>query len=256
MGTNYRVSIDGVSYSPEQISAMILQKLKADAEAYLGEKVSQAVITVPAYFNDAQRQATRDAGQIAGLEVMRIINEPTASALAYGLNKGSDNQTILVFDLGGGTFDVSILEITDGVFEVKATHGNNRLGGDDFDQCIIDWLKSEFNQQHGIDLSTDLMANQRLKEMAEKTKIELSTTMVSEVHLPFLTADASGPKHLETTLTRSKFNDLTAHLVEATLGPLQAAMEDSHLKPDQIESIILVGGSLEFRQSRRIKRIR
>jgi molecular chaperone DnaK len=243
MGTNYRVTIDGDSLSPEQISAMVLQKLKADTEAYLGEKISRAVITVPAYFNDAQRQATRDAGQIAGLDVLRIINEPTASALAYGLNKLNEHSTILVFDLGGGTFDVSILEITEGVFEVKATSGNNRLGGDDFDQCIIDWLVSEFLQQSGLDLSNDLMATQRLKETAEKTKIELSTAMVSEVHLPFLTADDTGPKHLETTLSRAKFNQLTSHLVEATLGPLQQALDDAGLTPDQIEQIILVGGS-------------
>ncbi|MBS2001064.1 MAG: molecular chaperone DnaK [Candidatus Obscuribacterales bacterium] len=243
MGSNHRVTIEGVSHSPEQISAMILQKLKADTESYLGEKISRAVITVPAYFNDSQRQATRDAGQIAGLDVMRIINEPTASALAYGLNKLEEHSTILIFDLGGGTFDVSILEITDGVFEVKATSGNNRLGGDDFDQCIIDWLVSEFLEQTGIDLSNDLMATQRLKETAEKTKIELSTAMVSEVHLPFLTADDTGPKHLETALTRAKFNELTAHLVEATLGPLHQALEDSELNPEQIEHIILVGGS-------------
>ncbi|HEY9732751.1 MAG TPA: molecular chaperone DnaK [Drouetiella sp.] len=243
MGSNYRITIEGISHSPEQISAMILQKLKADTESYLGEKISRAVITVPAYFNDAQRQATRDAGQIAGLDVMRIINEPTASALAYGLNKLDEHATILIFDLGGGTFDVSILEITDGVFEVKATSGNNRLGGDDFDQCIIDWLVSEFLAQTGIDLANDLMATQRLKETAEKTKIELSTAMVSEVHLPFLTADDTGPKHLETALTRAKFNELTAHLVEATLGPLHQALEDSELNPEQIEHIILVGGS-------------
>jgi molecular chaperone DnaK len=243
MGTNYRVTIDGVSHSPEQISAMVLQKLKADTEAYLGEKISRAVITVPAYFNDAQRQATRDAGQIAGLDVLRIINEPTASALAYGLNKLQEHATVLIFDLGGGTFDVSILEITDGVFEVKSTSGNNRLGGDDFDQCIIDWMVSEFEQQTSIDVSNDLMATQRLKETAEKTKIELSTAMMSEVHLPFLTADVTGPKHLETTLTRAKFNELTAHLVEATLGPLQQAVEDSDLNTEKIDHIILVGGS-------------
>jgi molecular chaperone DnaK len=243
MGTNYRVTIDGVSHSPEQISAMVLQKLKADTEGYLGEKISRAVITVPAYFNDAQRQATRDAGQIAGLDVLRIINEPTASALAYGLNKLQEHATVLIFDLGGGTFDVSILEITDGVFEVKSTSGNNRLGGDDFDQCIIDWMVAEFEQQTSIDVSNDLMATQRLKETAEKTKIELSTAMMSEVHLPFLTADVTGPKHLETTLTRAKFNELTAHLVEATLGPLQQAVEDSDLNTEKIDHIILVGGS-------------
>jgi molecular chaperone DnaK len=244
MGTNYRITnIDGVSHSPEQISAMILQKLKADTEAYLGEKISRAVITVPAYFNDAQRQATRDAGQIAGLDVMRIINEPTASALAYGLNKLNEHATVLTFDLGGGTFDVSVLEITDGVFEVKATNGNNRLGGDDFDQCIIDWMIAEFQSQTSIDISNDLMAIQRLKETAEKTKIELSTTMVSEINLPFLTAAGAEPKHLETKLSRTKFNELTAHLVEATLGPLQQALDDAELHPDNIDHIILVGGS-------------
>jgi len=243
MGTDHRVTIDSVSHSPEQISAMILQKLKADAEAYLGERITRAVITTPAYFSDAQRQATRDAGQIAGLEVMRIINEPTASALAYGLNKLNEQATILVFDLGGGTFDVSILEITDSVFEVKATSGNNRLGGDDFDQCIIDWLIAEFKKDAGIDLTTDLMAVQRLKEAAEKSKIELSTAMTSDINLPFLTADAEGPRHLETTLSRGKFNELTAHLVDACLGPLEQALEDSELAPKDIQHIILVGGS-------------
>jgi molecular chaperone DnaK len=243
MGTNYRVTIDGASHSPEQISAMILQKLKADTEAYLGEKISRAVITVPAYFNDSQRQATRDAGQIAGLDVLRIINEPTASALAYGLNRLDEHATVLIFDLGGGTFDVSILEITDGVFEVKATSGNNRLGGDDFDQSIIDWMVAEFSASTGIDLSDDLMAIQRLKETAEKTKIELSTAMISEIHLPFLTADDGGPKHLETVLSRTKFNELTAHLVEATLDPLRQALDDAGLHNDKIDHIILVGGS-------------
>lgn len=243
MGTNYRVNIDGIDNSPEQISAMILQKLKADAEAYLGETISRAVITVPAYFNDLQRQATRDAGQIAGLDVMRIINEPTASALAYGLNRLDEHATILVFDLGGGTFDVSILEITDGVFEVKATSGNNRLGGDDFDQSIIDWLIEEFKTGTGIDITNDLMAKQRLKETAEKAKIELSSAASTEVNLPFLTADASGPRHLQATLARTKFNELSHHLVEATLGPLNQALEDAGLAPDNIDQIILVGGS-------------
>ncbi len=243
MGSNYRVQFESVSHSPEQISAMVLQKIKTDAEAYLGEKVTRAVITVPAYFNDAQRQATRDAGQIAGLEVMRIINEPTASALAYGLNKLGEQAVVLVFDLGGGTFDVSILEITDGVFEVQATSGNNRLGGDDFDQAIIDFLVQEFKAQSGLDIAGDLMAVQRLKETAEKTKIELSSALVSEVHLPFLTADQSGPKHLETKISRSQFNEITSHLVEATIGPLQQALEDSGLNPQDIEHIILVGGS-------------
>lgn len=243
MGTNFRVTIDGTAYSPEQISAMILRKLKTDAESYIGEEISKAVITVPAYFNDSQRQATRDAGQIAGLEVLRIINEPTASSLAYGLDKIEQDSIILVYDLGGGTFDVSILEITDGVFEVKATAGNNRLGGDDFDQVIIDWMKQEFQEANGIDISNDLMAVQRLKETAEKSKIELSSAMISEIHLPFLTADASGPKHFQASLTRAKFNELGAHLVEATMEPVQQAIADSGLSNEQIEHVLLVGGS-------------
>ncbi|MBY0545859.1 MAG: molecular chaperone DnaK [Candidatus Obscuribacterales bacterium] len=243
MGSNKRVTIDGTGYSPEQLSAMILQKLKADAETYIGESITKAVITVPAYFDDSQRQATRDAGQIAGLDVLRIINEPTASALAYGLDKLEENSTILVYDLGGGTFDVSILEIVDGVFEVKATRGNNRLGGDDFDQAIIDWMKAEFQKTNGIDISNDLMAIQRLKETAEKSKIELSSAMVSEIHLPFLTADATGPKHFQAALTRARFNEITAHLVEDTMEPVQLAIEDSGLGPEQIENVLLVGGS-------------
>ena len=243
MGTNDRIPIGDTSYSPEQISAIILQKLKADAEAHMGEKISKAVITVPAYFNDAQRKATRDAGQIAGLEVLRIINEPTASSLAYGLDKAHENQVILVFDLGGGTFDVSILEITDGVFEVKATSGNNHLGGDDFDACLMSWMLEEFHKAHGIDISRDVMAVSRLKEAAEKSKIELSSAMSSEIHLPFLAADASGPKHLQLTLSRTKFNELTHHLVEATLGPVEAALSDANLGPEQIDQVLLVGGS-------------
>ncbi len=242
MGTNYTVKIDDKDYNSQQISAMILQKLKADAEAYLGQKVTQAVITVPAYFSDAQRQATKDAGTIAGLEVLRIINEPTAAALAYGMDKGNDH-TILVFDLGGGTFDVSILELGEGVFEVKATSGNNKLGGDDFDERVMNWIVEEFKKESGVDLKQDKMALQRLKEAAEKAKIELSGVMSSNINLPFITADASGPKHLDLTLTRAKFDEITADLVEATMGPVRQAMKDSGLSKNDINQVILVGGS-------------
>lgn len=239
---NYKVNIDGKSYTPPEISAMVLQKLKADAEKYLGEKVTQAVITVPAYFNDSQRQATKDAGKIAGLDVLRIVNEPTAAALAYGLDKGEDG-TILVFDLGGGTFDVSILELGDGVFEVKSTNGNTHLGGDDFDHAVMNWMVEEFKKSNGIDLSQDKMSAQRLIEAAEKAKIELSSMTSTNINLPFITADATGPKHLDLTLTRAKFDELTADLVEATIEPTRKAMADAGLSVSEIDKIILVGGS-------------
>ena len=242
MGTDHKVTLNGKEYTPQQVSAMILQKLKADAEAYLGETVTEAVITVPAYFNDSQRQATKDAGTIAGLNVRRIINEPTAAALAYGVDK-EDDQKIMVYDLGGGTFDVSIIEMGDGVTEVLATNGDTHLGGDDFDQRIIDWMADAFQNENGIDLRKDKMAAQRLKEAAEKAKIELSSAMSSQINLPFITADATGPKHLDMTLTRAKFNELTADLVDRTMTPVRKALQDAGLRPSDLKKVLMVGGS-------------